>query len=191
MTELAVPFVAGLFGLIPLMWQITSTRAQRQDRLTRLNHLRAELELLERLSTLQGRVSVGDEAAKHQIDVTIDNALGNVMGQYNRLSEIAPSKVAPATVGGAKQPAPRQLSFLRRALLLYDPNTALGWLLHTVFYVVGIIFLVFLPLLFLPPYDPIGLLFSAFFATPFLAVLLIIQRLARRRAAPQLEETAS
>jgi hypothetical protein len=56
MTELAVPFVAGLFGLIPLMWQLSATRAQRQDRMTRLTHLRAELELLERLNTLRGLV---------------------------------------------------------------------------------------------------------------------------------------
>jgi len=62
-TQLAVAFVAGLFGLIPLMVQIASTRAQRRDRMTRLNHLRAELEFLEQLDTLQGKVNARDEAA--------------------------------------------------------------------------------------------------------------------------------
>ena len=54
-TELTVALVAGLFGLVPLTVQIATTRAQRRDRMTRLNHLRAELELLEHLHTLQGR----------------------------------------------------------------------------------------------------------------------------------------
>jgi len=35
--ELAVAFVAGFFGLIPLMVQIVTTRTQRRDRMTRLN----------------------------------------------------------------------------------------------------------------------------------------------------------
>ena len=42
-TELAVAIVAGLFGLVPLMVQIATTRAQRRDRMSRLNQLRAEL----------------------------------------------------------------------------------------------------------------------------------------------------
>jgi hypothetical protein len=196
--ELAVAFVAGLFGLVPVMWQISVTRAQRRDRMTRLSHLRAELELLERLNTLQGLVSAGDEAAKREMNLTIKNALNKLLDQYNALSEIAPAKIAPSTVEGGRQPAPRQLSFLRRTLLLYAPNTALGWVLHTVFYVVGSIFLVFYPLnwifsLLNPPYNPnlYALIGEAVFVTLFVIVLLSVQRLARRSTAVQLEKTAS
>jgi hypothetical protein len=202
----AVAFVAGLFGLIPLMWQISATRAQRRDRMTRLSHLRAELELLERLNTLQGEVSAGDEAAKRELDLTINNALGYVLGQYNALSELAPSKIAPSstksapstvgdgeTVGDSEQPSPRQLSFLRRALLLYDPDTALGWILHTVFYVGSIISLMFL-LVLLASFDHEAILGGVVLTTPVVIVLLIIRylaRRARRHVAPQLEETDS
>src|SRR5215204_4388954 len=127
-------FVAGLFGLVPLMVQIASTRAQRRDRMTRLNHLRAELELLERLHTLEGKVSATDEAAKPRTSLVISDALSNLWDQYNQLSEIAPS-----TVVGGKEPSPRQLSFLRRVFLLYNPRTTLGWILHTLFYTCAII----------------------------------------------------
>jgi len=184
--EVAVAFLAGLFGLIPLMVQIATTRAQRRDRMTRLTHLRAELELLERLNTLQGLVSAGDEAAKHQMNVTINNALSNVLGQYNKLSEIAPS----AVVGG-KRPSPRQLSFLRRALLLYAPNTALGWILHTIFYVFGIIFVMGFLLMLDPPHSPTIILGQGIILTPLVLALLSIRYVARRHAAHHLEETAS
>ena len=92
--ELAVAFVAGLFGLIPLMVQIASTRAQRRDRMTRLNHLRAEQELLERLHTLQGKVSARDEAAKPQTKLVISDSLSKLLDQYNELAEIAPPAIA-------------------------------------------------------------------------------------------------
>jgi hypothetical protein len=195
--EYGVALLAGLFGLIPLMWQIASTRAQRRDRMTRLTHLRAELELLERLNTLEGQVSAGDEAAKRELDLTINNALSYVMGQYNALSEIAPSKIAPSTksapstVVGGKQPSPRQLSFLRRALLLYDPNTALGWVLHTVFYVLSF-FVVgfFLFGVAVPPYHVDYFLGWLVISTPIGIALVIIQRLARRHTAHS-EETHS
>jgi hypothetical protein len=198
---LIVAFVAGLFGLLPLMWQISVTRAQRRDRMTRLSHLRAELELLERLKTLQGEVSAGDEAANRELDRTINNSLSYVMGQYNALSEIAPSKIAPSstksvpsTVGDGEQPSPRQLSFLRsflrRALLLYDPNTALGWILHTVFYIVAFIFVTWSLMAIAFGSGTFSTQFGtwAFLATPIGIVLLIVRHFARRHAAPQLEE---
>jgi hypothetical protein len=177
---LVVTFVAGCFGLIPLMWQISVTRAQRRDRMTRLSHLRAELELLERLNTLQGAVSAGDEAAKRKLDLTISNALSYVMGQYNALAEIAPSKIAPSTEVAGKQRSPREISFLRRAFLLYDPDSALGWILHTVFYVVGIISLMLLLITWIPPFDPWAIAGGVMLATPLVILLLIVRYLARR-----------
>jgi hypothetical protein len=177
---LVVTFVAGCFGLIPLMWQISATRAQRRDRMTRLSHLRAELELLERLNTLQGAVSAGDEAAKRKLDLTISNALSYVLGQYNALAEIAPSKIAPSTVVAGKQRSPREISFLRRAFLLYDPDSALGWILHTFFYVVGIISLMLLLITWSPPFDPWAAAGGVMLATPLVILLLIVRYLARR-----------
>src|SRR5688572_5370595 len=134
-TELAVALVEGVFGLAPLMVQIVTTRAQRRDRMSRLNQLQAELELLERLHTLQGEVSATDEAANPQTDPVIRNSLSKVLEQYNNLSEIAPSRVV-----GGKPPSRRQLSFFRRAFLLYNPHTISGWILHTLFYMIATIF---------------------------------------------------
>jgi hypothetical protein len=182
--ELAVAFVAGLFGLIPVMVQIASTRAQRRDRMTRLNQLRAELELLERLSTLvEGKVSAGDEAAKPQTNLVISDSLSKLLDQYNKLSEIAPYGVV-----GAKPPSPRQFSFLRRAFLLYNPRTTSGWILHTLFYMLAIIFVtwfLFALIAFVP--IPAALLVAALLDIPIGIALLIIQRNAARNAA-QLDE---
>ena len=177
--------VAGLFGLVPLMVQIVSTRARRRDRMTRLNQLRAELELLERLHTLQGEVSATDEVTKPPTNVVIRDSLSKVLDQYNNLSEIAPS-----TLVGGKPRSTQQLSFLRRALLLYNPHTSSGWLLHTLFYMVTFVYLS----LSLTALVAIGR--NAWWAELNLAfwfyvLLLIIQRLARRNAArnaAQLEE---
>ncbi len=92
-----MPLVAGLFGLVTLMVQIAvqiaTTRVQRRDRMFRLNQLQAELELLERLHTLQGEVSATDEAAKPQTDPVIRDSLSKVLEQYNKLSEFPPSAV--------------------------------------------------------------------------------------------------
>jgi hypothetical protein len=179
--ELAAVFVAGLFGLIPLMVQIATTRAQRRDRMTRLNHLQAELELLERLHTLQGKVSATDEAAKPQTNLVISAALSTIWDQYNKLSEIAPS-----TVVGGKQPSARQISFLRRTFLLYTPHTTSGWIWHTLFYMLAIIFgfMVFFAVA-LGVEAGRGAFFTFMFVygTPVGIALLIIQRRARRTAA--------
>jgi hypothetical protein len=188
-TELAVALVAGLFGLIPLMVQIVSTRAQRRDRMTRLNHLRAELELLERLHTLQGEVSATDDATKPQTDLVIRDSLSKVLDQYNKLSEIAPS-----TVVGGKKPPPQRLSFFRRAFLLYQPLTTSGWILHTLFYMIGFLVLSswFLEIIGVFRGTMVDhLTYMAVDVVVYGIPLLILQRLARRNAtrhATQLEE---
>jgi hypothetical protein len=182
MTALMVPVVAGLFSLVPLMVQISTSRAQQRDRMTRLNQLRAELELLERLHTLQGEVSATDDAAKAQTNRIISDSLSKLLEQYDQLSEITPSAIS-----GGKQPSVRQLSFLRRSFLLYQPRTISGRILHTLFYMLASI--VPLTLLALWPsfsdqpspvsdYLQVLILF-----TPLYIALLIVQRFARRDAA--------
>jgi hypothetical protein len=179
-SELAVALVGGIFGLIPLIVQISTTRAQRRDRMTRLNHLRAELELLEHMHTLQGKVGAPDEVAKSQTNDVISDSLSRVLEQYNNLAEIAPS-----TVVGGKPSSPRELSFLRRVFLLYNPRTLLGWIFHTLFYISTMIFgldgLLDLSILF---QRGVGEFLSevASNVLVFGLLSLIFQRLARRNA---------
>jgi hypothetical protein len=158
--------------------------------MTRLNHLRAELELLERLHTLQEKVSATDEAAKPQTNLVISDSLSKLLDQYNQLSEIAPSAIS-----GGKQHSPRQLSFLRRAFLLYTPRTTSGWILHTLFYmlasIVAVTLLSLLPSTFAGTFAVEDYLLLFILFSPIGIALLIIQRLARRNAAhnaAQLEE---
>jgi hypothetical protein len=86
---------------------------------------------------------------------------------------------------GGKEPSSQQLSVLRRTFLLYTPHTTAGWILHTLFYLIGLVFV----------YWSLGVGGSAggysardfgwwaFFATPCVVVLLIIRAMARRNAA--------
>jgi hypothetical protein len=181
-SELAVALVGSIFGLIPLIVQISTTRAQRRDRMTRLNHLRAELELLEHMHTLQGKVGAPDEVAKSQTNDVISDSLSRVLEQYNNLAEIAPS-----TVFGGKPSSPRELSFLRRVFLLYNPRSLLGWIFHTLFYIstmiLGFDLLLDLPLLLLFQRG-IGEVLSEVASNilVFGLLSLIFQRLARRNA---------
>ena len=183
------PFVAGLFGLIPLMVQIATSRAQRRDRIYRLNQLQAELELLERLHALQAEVSAPDEATKPQTDLVISDSVRKLLEQYNELSEITPSAAA-----GSKQPSPEQHSFLRRAFLMYNPHTTSGWLWHTLFYIFAsiLVFLLFgeVSVLFGVGWTSF-LLGMLIFVLPVSIALLIFQRQARHhavRSATRLEE---
>jgi hypothetical protein len=182
MTALMVTVVAGLFGLVPLMVQIATSRAQQRDRMTRLNQLRAELELLERLHTLQGEVSTTDDAAKAQTNRVISDSLRRLLEQYDQLSEIAPSAIS-----GSKQPSPQQLSFLRRAFLLYEPRTISGRILHTLFYmlasIVPLILLALWPSFSRQPSPVSEYVSLLLLLTPLYIALLIIQRFARRNAA--------
>jgi hypothetical protein len=191
-SELATAFVAasvaGLFGLIPLMVQIATSRAQRRDRIYRLNQLQAELELLERLHALQAEVGASDEATKPEADLVISDSVRKLLEQYNELSELTPS------AAGSKQPPPEQHSFLRRAFLMYNPHTTSGWLWHTLFYIFAsiLVFLLFgeVSVLFGVGWTDF-LLGMLIFVLPVSIALLIFQRLARHhavRSATQLEE---
>jgi len=71
-------------------------------------------------------------------------------------------------------------------LLLYKPETLTGWLLHTLFYVFGIIFVIVMLVVLSGPETPSGedalMGVITIFAVPIGITLLIIQRLARRIA---------
>jgi len=188
-TELTVALVAGLFGLVPIMVQIATTIAQRRDKATRLNHLRAELEFLERLNTLHAQFGAGDEDAQRRVNTRISSAVSNLLDQYSTLVETERTAVV-----GRKPPYHPKPSFFRRAFLLYSPNTAVGWVLHTFFYMFGLVFVTWSLFALVGGssggYDALDLAVWALLATPLIIVLLIVRRLARRNAA-QLEETAS
>jgi hypothetical protein len=102
------------------------------------------------------------------------------LDQYNKLSEIAPS-----ALGGRKQPSARQLSFLRRAFLLYSPQTTSGWVLHTLFYSFALVYVsaAMISASLALQYHEFAM-FGAWviIAIPLAIPLLIIQRLARRNA---------
>ena len=84
-TEVVVALLAGLFGLAPIMLQVATARAQRKDKSTRLNNLRAELEFLERLGALHEQVVAGDDPARLQTKVKISDAASGLLdGHFRR-----------------------------------------------------------------------------------------------------------
>ena len=181
-TEVAVALVAGLFGLVPVTVQIATARAQRKDKTVRLNHLRAELEFLERLHTLHAQLGAANEDAQGQIKSMVSSSVIKLLNQYSTLPETA----RPAVAGG-KPPSRQELSLLRRMFLLYSPNTVSGWILHTLFYVVGLILvtacLSFLFLTAIGDYASGDIAILVISLVIYGLPLLLIHRLARRNAA--------
>src|SRR5215212_4409792 len=157
------------------MVQWLTTKAQRRDRSSRLNTLLAELEFLERASALQEKDRAGDEPGQLQGTLRVENAIRDLLDRYNELPKTVPSVTAPST-GGAEQPSVEELSFFKRMLLLYTPDTKLGWVWHSLFYV-----FLLATLAFVVP-DLLRLQFSGLFGgfVLYFAPMLLFQRLARR-----------
>jgi hypothetical protein len=168
------------------MLQIATAIAQRRDRMTRLNRLRAELEFLERLNTLHTEFVARDKDAQNQVNTRISSAVSNLLDEYSTLIETD----CPAVVG-SKPPSQQKPAVFRRLFLLYSPSTTPGWVLHTVFYMVGLVFVTW-TLFFLVGgsaggFDSADVTVYAVIGTPLVIVLLVIRGLARRNAA-HLEE---
>jgi hypothetical protein len=188
--ELLVALVAGLeFGLVPAMLQITATMLQRRDKATRLNNPRAELEFLERLNTLHTQFVAGDEDAQRQASIRISEAVTNLLEQYSTLVERD-----RAAVDGGKPPSQVQPPFFRRVFLLYWPDTTAGRVLHTAFYMLGLVFVTWTSFFAAggaPPggYSSWDVTTWVVIAAPLVIGLLIIRGRARRSTV-QLDRTA-
>jgi hypothetical protein len=196
--EVVVALLAGLFGLVPVMVQVITARAQRRDANTRLNNLRTELEFLERLSALQEKLGAAgdDDTPQPLMQSRIRAAVSSLLERYDALPESVPS------LAGAKpfpRRFPKRLPLLRRAFLLYKPETPLGWLLHTLFYTLTIVLITLLIGIFsTPPPEPDPENFRAsvsVFLIGFLGIpILVIRRAARyterRQEAPKSEAPA-
>ena len=130
---------------------------------------RAELEEESLTSTLRGRASEIWEAASSEIET------------YNQLENKLEATLTE--LRQAEAVAVEELSFFRRMLLLYRPDTKLGWVWHSLFYIVLLVTLTFTALTLLPPYGSPSQLVITFIAVLlFLAPMLwIFHRLARRQ----------
>jgi hypothetical protein len=190
--EVVVVLLAGLFGLVPVMVQVITARAQRRDAITRLNNLRTELEFLERLGALQEKIGAGNDTAQQQMQSKIRTAVSSLLERYDALPEHVPTLV------GAKpsyQRSPQQLSLLRRVFLLYKPETLLGWLLHTFFYILTFILIaelyvaIFNAVSF-PEGDirmeiAVAVVFLIFLGGPILIIHRVARYIALRQEAPK------
>jgi hypothetical protein len=194
--EVVVVLLAGLFGLVPVMVQVITARAQRRDAITRLNNLRTELEFLERLSTLQEKIGAGDDdTAQPQLQSKIRTGVSSLLERYDALPEPVP------TLAGAKPPSqrsPQQLSLIRRALLLYTPETLLGWLLHTFFYILTFILIaeLYIAIFDRPEAEylatvALSVVFIVFLGVPILIIHRVARYIALRQEAPKSEAADS
>ena len=87
--------VVGLLGLVPVMVQWLTTKAERRDRRHRLNTLLAELEFLERASALQDKDRAEDNPEQLQRTLRVENAMRDLLDRYNELPKTVPSVTAP------------------------------------------------------------------------------------------------
>jgi hypothetical protein len=199
--NVGVALVAGTFGLIPIILQWIATYSQRRDRIHRLDNLRAELEFLERLSAFQGKIGDGENPIQSETKLRVENAVSDLLDQYSALPKDIPSAPAVPSRPSTEQPSTErpsaerpppppveQHSLFRRVFLLYQPETPLGWVWHTLFYILMSIFLTLLISdFFNPTYDPetgANEFWYLLFGLAFLEgiPLLVLQRLARYEA---------
>lgn len=123
--KLFVPVVVGLFGLLPAVLQWISDRGRTRSRNHQVSRLSTELEFLERWANLS-RVGLDDEKTQKTATapLTVQQDLERILAEYRSIKE----SELEDQVGSA------QVSFGRRALLLFRPSTGKGWLTHTAFY---------------------------------------------------------
>lgn len=158
--------------------------------MSRLELLRAEIEFLERMHALGGKVGAQDEAeaANSRTGLAIGDSFDALWDRYNKLPELAPP-AGTADKGTLSQ----RRSLLKRAFLLYTPQTAMGWVFHTLFYMFVILFAFVLSgavALAAGGYWVGAAQVMGFYGIPFGIALFIFQRRARQdatRSAPQPE----
>ena len=123
--KLLVAAVAGLFGFLPVLLQWMSARAAAKSRASRITLLSEELKFLEQWVNLSN-VGSHEEQSRERPPVpeAIQIDLANILSEYRSLRE-------QELKGQAR---PQNVSFVRRALLLFRPSTRLGWLIHSTFY---------------------------------------------------------
>lgn len=118
--------VTGLIGLVPLVVQAVSGRANRKSHGHRLAHLSAEVEFLEKWTRLRQAQPPVDGAQRVESPGAAMAQLDRIFDQYQ---ELGSSKDEQAKV------RIQHVGFLRRNLLLFLPLSSKGWFYHSVYYV--------------------------------------------------------
>src|SRR4051812_12408379 len=122
--KLLVAAVAGLFGFLPVLLQWLSARAAAKSRTSRITLLSEELKFLEQWVNLSNVRSPEEQTPERpRVPEAIQVELANILSEYRSLRE-------QELKGQAR---PENVSFLRRALLLFRPSTRIGWLIHSTF----------------------------------------------------------
>jgi len=123
--KIFIAMIAGLFGLIPVILQWLSGRRKTRSYEHKLSTLSKELELLEKLISV---CNLGTENDDYQ-------GSNDAVKRYKEEAERIFVEYKSLQENDLEQkPAPFEISFIRRAFLLFLPVTTMGWLLHTLFY---------------------------------------------------------
>lgn len=122
--NILIAMVAGLFGALPAVIQWFSSRSTLKVHERKLANLSNELSLLERLLSISKGIST-DSVEASQFSKTIQTEAERIFHRYQLLHESDKDETIH----------PLNVSFIRRALLLFQPCNAKGWVVHTIFYV--------------------------------------------------------
>jgi hypothetical protein len=128
-TGILIAIIGGLMGLVPLVVQVISNRSQRKSHGHRLANLAAELEFLEKWTHLR---------KEHQADGVMTQSDSSGAGVVSDLERILTQFQSLKLRKEEHEKKPiHDVSFLRRAFLLFLPVSAKGWLYHTAYYVLA------------------------------------------------------
>ena len=142
--KLIVGVFVGLVALIPALLQFISDRGKTRSRNHQVSRLSTELEFLERCANLS-RLDKEQAQQAGMPPLAVEQDLARILAEYRSLKEDELQD----------QRGPAQVSFGRRALLLFRPSTGRGWLIHTTFYFLMIFMITALAIdLQSPTFDP-------------------------------------
>ena len=128
-TSVLIAIIGGFLGLIPLVVQVISNRSKRKSHGHRLASLAAELEFLEKWTHLR---------KEHQTDGVLTQANSPDAGVVSELERILTQyQSLKLRKEEHEKKHIHDVSFLRRAFLLFLPASARGWIYHTVYYVLA------------------------------------------------------
>ena len=133
--KLLVAGVAGLLGLLPVLFQWLSARSAARSRNKRIELLSEELKFLEQWVALSGAgLAEGQTQQGAPPARVIQTDLAVVLTEYRSLRETELEHHA----------RPEDVSLIRKVFLLFRPTTGMGWLIHTSFYFLTITMIVML-----------------------------------------------
>ncbi|MGJ8652291.1 MAG: hypothetical protein ACSHX8_03365 [Opitutaceae bacterium] len=123
--KIIAALIAGLFGLLPALFEWLSNRSKKKLREARLTSLQDELNFLERWSKLANQSGIkNQEVDASGSSTNIKPELYRLLNEYRSFYRL----------NLRKSQVIKEISVFRKIFLLFKPHNFTAWLVHTLYY---------------------------------------------------------